>query len=115
MVRSIVSGSIRFRLLVLTLAAAILVLGFVQLPKASVDALPEFAPPFVEVQTEALGLSAEEVEQLITVPLEADLLNGVQDVDGDPFRVDARTLADRHGVRSRDELCTRPVPGSRRS
>ncbi|MGB7961665.1 MAG: efflux RND transporter permease subunit [Propionicimonas sp.] len=81
MIRSIVSGSIRFRLLVLTLAAAILVLGFVQLPKASVDALPEFTPPFVEVQTEALGLSADEVEQLVTVPLEADLLNGVQDVD----------------------------------
>lgn len=81
MIRSIVSASIRLRLLILTLASAALVLGFVQLPKASVDALPEFAPPFVEVQTEALGLSAEEVEQLITVPLEADLLNGVQDVE----------------------------------
>ena len=81
MIRTIVSGSIRFRLLVLTLAAAILVLGLVQFPRASVDALPEFAPPFIEVQTEALGLSAEEVEQLITVPLEADLLNGVQDVE----------------------------------
>src|SRR6185436_10654529 len=31
----------------------------------------------VEIQTEALGLSATEVEQLITVPLEQDLLNGV--------------------------------------
>ncbi len=35
----------------------------------------------MEIQTEALGLSAEEVEQFITVPLEADLLNGVQGVD----------------------------------
>ena len=34
-------------------------------------------PPTVEVQTEALGLSATEVEQLITVPLEQDLLNGI--------------------------------------
>jgi Cu/Ag efflux pump CusA len=42
-----------------------------------VDVLPEFTPPHVEVQTEALGLSAEEVEQLITVPMEQDLLNGV--------------------------------------
>ena len=41
------------------------------------DALPEFTPTVVEVQTEALGLSAEEMEQLITVPLEQDLLNGV--------------------------------------
>ncbi|MGI9332992.1 MAG: efflux RND transporter permease subunit, partial [Gammaproteobacteria bacterium] len=38
---------------------------------------PEFSPPYVEVQTEALGLAAAEVEQLITGPLEADLLNGV--------------------------------------
>ena len=41
------------------------------------DVLPEFTPPTVEVQTEALGLSAVEVEELITVPLEQDLLNGV--------------------------------------
>ena len=37
----------------------------------------ESTPPYVEIQTEALGLSAEEVEELITIPLEADLLNGV--------------------------------------
>ena len=43
--------------------------------------LPEFTPPYVEIQTEALGLSADEVEQLITVPLEADLLNGVAGVE----------------------------------
>ncbi|MEA2177011.1 MAG: hypothetical protein QOG77_308, partial [Solirubrobacteraceae bacterium] len=43
--------------------------------------LPEFTPPYAEIQTEALGLSAEEVEQFITVPLEADLLNGVEGVD----------------------------------
>ncbi len=46
-----------------------------------VDVLPEFTPPYVEIQTEALGLSAAEVEQLITVPLEADLLNGVAWLD----------------------------------
>src|SRR2546429_3261053 len=42
-----------------------------------VDVYPEFSPPTVEIQTEALGLSAAEVEQLVTVPLEQDLLNGV--------------------------------------
>jgi Cu/Ag efflux pump CusA len=38
-------------------------------------------PPTVEIQTEALGLSAAEVEQLITVPMEQDLLNGVAFLD----------------------------------
>jgi Cu/Ag efflux pump CusA len=42
----------------------------------SVDVLPEFSP--TESGTDrALGLSASEVEQLLTVPLESDLLNGV--------------------------------------
>ena len=81
MMRAIVGWSLRFRLLVLGLAAASLLFGFVQLPHVPVDVVPEFTPPFVEVQTEALGLSAEEVEQLITVPLEADLLNGVAWLD----------------------------------
>jgi Cu/Ag efflux pump CusA len=78
---SIVAWSIRVRMLVLGIALAIVVLGVTQLPNAPVDVLPEFSPPYVEVQTEALGLSAEEVEQLITVPLEADLLNGVAWLD----------------------------------
>jgi Cu/Ag efflux pump CusA len=81
MIRWLVAGSLKFRLLVLTLAAAVLVLGATQLRKAPVDVLPEFTPPYVEIQTEALGLSPAEVEQLITVPLEADLLNGVEGVD----------------------------------
>src|ERR671925_1262006 len=77
----IIRSSLRFRLLVVGIAVGVLAVGIVQLRKAPVDVLPEFTPPYAEVQTEALGLSAEEVEQLITVPLEADLLNGVQGVD----------------------------------
>jgi Cu/Ag efflux pump CusA len=41
------------------------------------DVVPEFSPQTLQVRTEALGLSAAEVESLITVPLEADLLIGV--------------------------------------
>ncbi|MCV0403334.1 MAG: efflux RND transporter permease subunit [Chloroflexi bacterium] len=77
----IVRWSLRFRRLVVALAAVTIIFGFTQLSSAPVDTLPEFSPPYVEVQTEALGLSAEEVEQLITVPLEADLLNGVAWLD----------------------------------
>src|SRR3954468_9624598 len=78
MVRHVIGWSLRFRLLVVGIAAGVMVVGILQLPKAPVDVLPEFTPPHVEVQTEALGLSAEEVEQLVTVPLEADLLNGTK-------------------------------------
>jgi len=81
MLRWAVESSIKFRLLVAALAVGVLALGVIQLQNARIDALPEFSPPYVEIQTEALGLSAAEVEQLITVPLEADLLNGVAFLD----------------------------------
>jgi CzcA family heavy metal efflux pump len=79
--RWIIESSLRFRLLVVAVAAALLGFGIVQSRNMPVEAHPEFTPPHVEVQTEALGLSAAEVEQLITVPLEADLLNGVAFLD----------------------------------
>mgnify|MGYP003693853005 CR=1 FL=1 len=75
--RSIVRASLRFRWIVLFLAAATLALGFVQIPETKVDVFPEFAPPQVEIQTIALGNSSNEVEQLITVPIE-DQLGGIE-------------------------------------
>jgi hypothetical protein len=75
--RWMVGLSLRFGVLVVAIAAGGVFLGVSQLRGMPVDVLPEFTPPYVEIQTEALGLSAEEVEQLITVPLEQDLLNGV--------------------------------------
>ncbi|MGZ6707838.1 MAG: efflux RND transporter permease subunit [Solirubrobacteraceae bacterium] len=80
MIAAILRASLRFRLLVVAAAIGVMVLGVLQLRSAPADVLPEFTPPYVEVQTEALGLSAEEVEQLVTVPLEADLLNGTKGV-----------------------------------
>ena len=73
----IVAWSMKFRLLVVALAALTLVVGVSELRSMPVDVLPEYAPVTVEVQTEALGLSSAEVEQLITVPIEQDLLNGI--------------------------------------
>ena len=78
--RRVIASSLRFRLLVVGIAAGVMAAAVLQLRDAPVDVLPEFTPPYVEVQTEALGLSAEEVEQLVTVPLEADLLNGTKGV-----------------------------------
>jgi len=81
MMRWIVGTSLKFRRLIVAAAAALMVFGIAQLDDMPRDVLPEFTPPMVEVQTEALGLSASEVEQLITVPLEQDLLNGVAFLD----------------------------------
>ena len=81
MIRGLVSGSVKLRGLIIGLAATILAVGIAVLPDTPADVYPEFTPPYVEIQTESLGLSAAEVEQLITVPLEADLLNGVEGVD----------------------------------
>jgi Cu/Ag efflux pump CusA len=80
-IRHIVDLCLKFRVLVVAVAVVVSGLGVAQLRNASVDPYPEFAPPQVQVQTESLGLSAAEVEQLITVPLERDLLNGVAWLD----------------------------------
>jgi CzcA family heavy metal efflux pump len=75
MIRWIVGWSLKARLFLIVLAVATMLLGATRLLGMPVDALPEFAPPTVEVQTEALGLSASEVEELITLNQE-ELLNG---------------------------------------
>src|SRR5947209_11555065 len=80
MLRAIVARSVKLRLLVLVAAAGLMVLGVSQLRGMPSDTLPEFGQPTVDVQTESLGLSAAEVEQLITVPMEQQMLNGVRGV-----------------------------------
>jgi len=80
MIRWIVGTSLRFRYLVLLASAALLWAGAARLPKMPMDAFPEFAPPRVEVQTPCLGLSADEVESLVSVPME-HALNGIEGLD----------------------------------
>jgi CzcA family heavy metal efflux pump len=75
MLNALVKSSLHFRVLVIALAAVLLVVGARTLKTTPLDVFPEFAPPLVEIQTEAPGLSTEEVESLITVPLE-NSLNG---------------------------------------
>src|SRR3990172_1605558 len=80
MFRWIIGSSLKFRFLVLAIAAALLVFGTQQLRKSPVDVFPEFAPPKVEVQTEGPGMTSTEVEELITIPME-DQLRGVPGVE----------------------------------
>ncbi len=77
----LVGGALRFRMLLVGVAAALLALGIITLPKMHSDVLPELSQgPVLEVQTESPGLSSEEVEQYITVPMENNLLDGVMGV-----------------------------------
>ena len=77
--RSIVGWSLKARFIVLALAVGMMFFGAKQVQDAPMDVFPEFAPPRVEIQTLAIGLSAVEVEELVTVPLE-EQLNGIDDL-----------------------------------
>lgn len=76
MMRRIVESTLRLRVLVIAAAAVIMVIGVGKIQHMPVDVLPEFAPPYVEIQTEALGLSAQEIEDLVTLNVE-ELLAGI--------------------------------------
>ena len=73
--RRLIKGALELRVAVVVLTLIALISGTRVLRDAPLDVFPEFAPPLVEVQTEAPGLSTEEVEALVTVPIE-QALNG---------------------------------------
>ena len=75
-VNRIVAISLRQRLLVVIAALAIAALGFWSFKRLPVDAYPDLSPPMVEVITQWPGHAAEEVERLITAPVELQM-NGL--------------------------------------
>src|SRR2546428_10516376 len=80
MLRTIVARSLRFRGIVLALACLAIGYGLYAASTARRDVFPEFAPPQVVIQTEAPGLSPEEVEALVTRPIEA-AVNGAGNLE----------------------------------
>ena len=80
MLRHIIRTSLRYRFLVIAAAAGMMIVGLGRIQSVPVDVFPEFAPPKVEVQTIALGMSTAEVESLVTVPIE-QALAGVEGLD----------------------------------
>jgi CzcA family heavy metal efflux pump len=122
MLRWIVSRSLRFRYLVVAAAGGLMFFGVGQLKSMPVDVFPEFAPPRVEIQTSCLGLSAAEVESLVTIPLE-QALNGIPSLDtirskSVPqlssiellFKQDTDVLTARQLVTERIAAVTRTIP-----
>src|SRR5882724_2072681 len=76
MLSFLVESSIRLRGIVLALAAMPISYGLYVTRHAKLDVFPEFVPQQVVVQTEAPGLSPEQVELLVTRPIE-NAINGV--------------------------------------
>jgi CzcA family heavy metal efflux pump len=78
--RWIVGSSLKFRFIVIAAAAALMYFGVGLVRDTPVDVFPEFAQPKVEIHTITVGLSSEETESLVTVPME-QALQGIPGLD----------------------------------
>src|SRR5438445_2023658 len=80
MLQAIVTFSLRFRGVVLVLAGVLIGYGLYTTQTAKLDVFPNFVQPQVVIQTECPGLAPEQVELLVTVPLES-IVNGLGDME----------------------------------
>ena len=80
MFKWLLDASLGNRLLVLIASAVLMAAGAFTLSRTPVDVFPDLNKPTVTVMTESGGMAAEEVEQLITFPLEA-VMNGLPGVE----------------------------------
>jgi len=76
MIHRIVQFALNQRFMVLMLTAFIVVVGVVSFERMPVDAYPDLSPPMVEIITQWPGHAAEEIERLVTLPIEVEM-NGV--------------------------------------
>src|SRR5579862_278025 len=76
MIHRIVQAALRQRFLVLMFTVFLAVAGIISFQRMPVDAYPDLSPPMVELITQWPGHAAEEVERLVTLPIEIEM-NGV--------------------------------------
>jgi len=76
MIHHFVQFALRQRFLVLMLVLFVVVAGALSFQRMPVDAYPDLSPPMVEVITQWPGHAAEEIERLVTLPIEVEM-NGV--------------------------------------
>jgi CzcA family heavy metal efflux pump len=75
MLNRLILWSLAQRWFIVVASVALLIFGISTIIRLPLDVFPNFAPPQVIIQTEAPGLAPEEVESLVTLPLES-VLNG---------------------------------------
>src|SRR5690349_2044374 len=80
MLQALVQFSLKFRGIVVTLACIVLGYGLYVAGNAKLDVFPDFVQPQVAIQTEAPGLSPEQVELLVTLPIETTV-NGLGNME----------------------------------
>jgi cobalt-zinc-cadmium resistance protein CzcA len=80
MIQKLVASALRYPFLVYALAVAVVVVGLYAYSQLDIEAYPNPVPPMIEVITQPAGLSAEEVERYVTIPLEVGLA-GMVDLD----------------------------------
>ncbi len=80
MLNGLVTFSLRFRGIVVALACVALAYGVYVAAHAKLDVFPDFVQPQVVIQTECPGLAPEQVELLVTLPVEA-MVNGLGDME----------------------------------
>src|SRR6202046_2201996 len=80
MIHHIVQFALRQRFLILIMAVIVTIAGALSFQRMPVDAYPDLSPPHVEIITQWPGHAAEEVERLISVPLEVEM-NGIPKIE----------------------------------
>src|ERR1051326_4265602 len=80
MIANLVSFALRQRFLILLASLALLIWGAVSFQKLPIDAYPDLSPPHVVIITQWPGHAAEELERLVTIPIEIEM-NGIPQLD----------------------------------
>ena len=108
----LVTASLKNRLLVLAAAVVLVAYGSFVLPRLPVDVFPDLNRPTVVLMTEAEGLAPQEVEQLVTYPIET-AMGGMPGVVRDPLGLGRRPVDRLRRVRLGHRDLPRPAAGGR--
>ena len=117
MLKAIIRFSLRFRGVIFSLAIMAIGYGLFSLTQAKLDVFPEFSPPMSIVQTAAPGMTSEQVETLVTQPLENALggMTGLQSIRSRSLQgLSSITLVfdDRANVMQARQLVTERISGA---